>query len=159
MSAEDWRSSDTHPKHLQDFFMETEAVAVTMASLSAADWLRAQVTELEVGWGQVTSTLSGLQEQLQQRLLAAWPPATLLPHLQVWFRELETRLIREEETAAGAENAAQLAAAMQSCRVNSHHSAQRLIQDLSDADFSLSSGFSWVLHTQTCFAGVKGCGG
>lgn len=104
--------------------METEAVAVTMASLSAADWLRARVTELEVGRDQVTSGLSELQERLQQRLLAAWPPATLLPGLQLWFQQLETRLIREKESVAGAKNAAQLAGARQSCQVlSSSHRA------------------------------------
>lgn len=136
--------------------METEAVAVTIASLSAADWLRARVTELEMSWGQVTSALSGLQERLQQRLLEAWPPAALLPHLQVWFGEVETRLLREEKTLAGAENAAQLTAGLQSCRVYSHQSTKRLIQDLSDADFSLSSvAFPGFFTHKPVFQGLK----
>lgn len=136
--------------------METEAVAVTIASLSAADWLSARVTELEMGWGQVTSALSGLQERLQQRLLEAWPPAALLPHLQVWFREVETRLLRVEKTLAGAENAAQLTAGLQTCRVCSHQSAQRLIQDLSDADFSFSPVASPGFFThKPVFQGLK----
>lgn len=136
--------------------METEAIAVTIASLSAADWLRARVTELEMGWGQVTSALSGLQERLQQWLLEAWPPAALLPHLQVWFREVETRLLREEKSLAEAENVAQLTVGLQSCRVYSHQSAQRLIQDLSDADFSLSSvAFPGFFTHQLVFQGLK----
>lgn len=137
--------------------METEAVAVTIASLSSADWLRARVTELEMGWGQVTSALSRLQERLQQRLLLeAWPPAALLPRLQVWFREVETRLLHEEKNLAGAENAAQLTAGLQSCRVYSHQSAQRLIQDLSDADFSLSSvAFRGFFTHKPVFQGLK----
>lgn len=97
--------------------METEDVAVTMAPLSAADGLRARLSELEAGWGQVTSGLSSLQERLQRRLLAAWPPAKLPPVLQLWFQQLESRLIRQKENVAGAENAAQLAGALQSCRV------------------------------------------
>lgn len=90
-----------------------------MASLRAADWLRAQPAELEAGWRWVTSAMSRLQERLQQRLLAAWPPAELLPDLQVWFQELETRLTREKETISGAQNAAQLAGALQNCQVSS----------------------------------------
>lgn len=93
--------------------METEAVAVEMASLRAANWLGARLAELEVGWGQVTSALSHLQE----RLLAAWPPAKLLPNLQLWFQGLESRLSHEKETVARAKNAAQLAGALQTCQV------------------------------------------
>lgn len=92
--------------------METGAVAVEMASLRAADWLRAQVADLEVTWSQVTSALSQLQDQLQRCLLAAWPPVRLLQDLQIWFQEQEARLVREGETAAEAASAARL-----SCQV------------------------------------------
>lgn len=88
--------------------METGAVAVEMESLRAADWLRAQVAELEVAWSQVTSALSQLQDQLQRRLPEARPPVRLLQDLQVWFQEQEARLVRVGETAAEATSAARL---------------------------------------------------
>lgn len=97
--------------------MEAEAVAAKMASLRAADWLRAQVSELEVDWSRVTSALSKLQELLQRRLLDEWPPVKLLPGLQLWFQGLETRLIQEKETVCKAENAAQLANVLQKYQV------------------------------------------
>lgn len=101
----------------QDFFVEAEAVAVKMASLRAADWLRARVSELEVDWSRVNSALSKLQELLQQRLLDRWPPVRILPDLQAWFQGLETRLIHDKETPAEAENAARLVDVLQNYQV------------------------------------------
>lgn len=92
--------------------METEAVAVEIASLRAADWPGVPLAELEVGWGQVTSALSHLQERL-----LAWPSAKLLSDLQLWFQGLERRLSHEKETIARAKNAAQLAGALQTYQV------------------------------------------
>lgn len=77
--------------------MENEAVAVKMASLSAET-----PTEAEGAGGAAGGGLG---------------PAKLLPHLQVWFQEPETRLIHEKETVAGAQNASQLASALHNCQV------------------------------------------
>ncbi|XP_062267756.1 nesprin-1 isoform X1 [Platichthys flesus] len=83
---------------LLDFSMEVEAVSVRRTSvsrdatrllhLSEADCpgLRAQIAQLEVNWSQLTSDLCRIQEQLQQRLLAAWPPVELLSDLESWLK-------------------------------------------------------------------------
>ncbi|CAB1413948.1 unnamed protein product [Pleuronectes platessa] len=83
---------------LLDFSMEVEAVSVRRTSvsrdatrllhLSEADCpgLRAQIAQLEVNWSQLTSDLCRIQEQLQQRLLAAWPPVELLTDLESWLK-------------------------------------------------------------------------
>lgn len=118
--------------------MEADAVAVKMASLRAADWPRAQVSELEVDWSRVTSALSNLQEQLQRRLLDEWPPLQLLLGLQVWFQELETRLRHEKETVSKAENAAQLTDVLQNYQV-----------------FSAIPDLSQNLSPRTCSSGER----
>ncbi|XP_034436669.1 nesprin-1-like [Hippoglossus hippoglossus] len=83
---------------LLDVSMEVEAASVRRTSvsrdatrllhLSEADCpgLRAQIAQLEVNWSQLTSDLCRTQEQLQQRLLSAWPPVELLSDLESWLK-------------------------------------------------------------------------
>ncbi|XP_037606336.1 nesprin-2-like isoform X2 [Sebastes umbrosus] len=110
---------------LLDFSMEIEAMSVQRASVSReatqllhlreADCpeLRAQLAQLEVNWSQLTSDLSKIQERLQQRLLAAWPPEKLLSDLEDWLKKLEARLNREKETVLKAKDAAQITEILQ----------------------------------------------
>ncbi|KAM6906809.1 nesprin-2a [Lycodopsis pacificus] len=110
---------------LLDFSMETEAMSVQRASASReaakllhlreADCpgLRAQLAQLEGSWTQLTSDLSTIQERLQQRLLAAWPPVKLLSDLEDWLKKLEARLNQEKETVIKAKDAAQITEILQ----------------------------------------------
>ncbi|XP_010768612.1 nesprin-2-like, partial [Notothenia coriiceps] len=105
---------------LLDFSMEIEAVSVQRASaarranqllhLREADCpgLRAQLTQLEGSWSQLTSDLSKIQDRLQQRLLAAWPPVELLSDLEDRLKKLQAQTDQERETVAKAEDAAQI---------------------------------------------------
>ncbi|XP_070706002.1 nesprin-2a [Pempheris klunzingeri] len=105
---------------LLDFSMETEVMSVQRASVSReatqllhlkeADCpsLRAQLAQLEVSWSQLTSDLSRIQDQLQQRLLAAWPPVKLLSDLEDWLTKLEAQLSLEKETVLKAKDAAEI---------------------------------------------------
>lgn len=143
--------------------MEAEVVAAKMASLRAADWPGAQVSELEVDWSRVTSALSKLQQQLQRRLLDEWPPVQLLPGLQVWFRGLETRLVHQKETVSRAENAAQLTHVLQNYQVLSVTPDLSQNCGTSGTEWrpSVLSGFGvalfcWVLHIKAVCQGLKG---
>lgn len=150
--------------------MEADAVAGKMASLRAADWPRAQVSELEVDWSRVTSALSKLQEQLQRRLLDEWPPVKLVPGLQVWFQELETRLSREKETVSKAESAAQMTDVLQNYQVfsvipdlsqNLRPTTCSSVEHQRQSCPSLLSGFvvalfCCVLDIKAVFQGLKG---
>ncbi|TKS76359.1 Nesprin-2 KASH domain-containing protein 2 [Collichthys lucidus] len=118
----------THLIKLLDFSTETKAMSVKRASLSMvatrllhlrdADCpgLRAQLAQLEVDWSQLTSDLSKIQDRLQQRLLAAWPPVKLLSDLEDWLEKLETRLSLEKETFLKAKDAARMAEILQHCQ-------------------------------------------
>ncbi|KAK5852700.1 hypothetical protein PBY51_006550 [Eleginops maclovinus] len=113
---------------LLDFSMEMEAVSVQRASASReatqllhlreADCpgLRAQLTQLEGNWSQLTSDLSKIQERLQQRLLAAWPPVKLVSDLEEWLKKLQAQLDHERETVPRAEDAAQITKILQRYR-------------------------------------------
>ncbi|XP_044023969.1 nesprin-2 isoform X2 [Siniperca chuatsi] len=110
---------------LLDFSMKIEAMSVPRASVSReatqllhlkdADCpgLRAQLAQLEVNWSQLTSDLSKIQDRLQQRLLAAWPPVKLLSDLGDWLKKLEARLSREKETVLKAKDAAEITEILQ----------------------------------------------
>ncbi|XP_031717653.1 nesprin-2a isoform X2 [Anarrhichthys ocellatus] len=110
---------------LLDFSMETEAMSVQRASASReaakllhlreADCpgLRAQLAQLEGSWTQLTSDLSAIQDRLQERLLAAWPPVKLLSDLEDWLKKLEARLNQEKETVIKAKDAAQITGILQ----------------------------------------------
>ncbi|XP_035534355.1 nesprin-2 isoform X4 [Morone saxatilis] len=114
-----------HLIKLLDFSMETEAMSVQRASVSReaskllhlreADCpgLRAQLAQLEVSWLQLTSDLSTIQDRLQQRLLAVWPPVPLLSDLEDWLKKLEARLSLEKETVLKARDAAQITEILQ----------------------------------------------
>ncbi|XP_033991567.1 nesprin-2 isoform X3 [Trematomus bernacchii] len=113
---------------LLDFSMEIEAVSVQRASaarranqllhLREADCpgLRAQLTQLEGSWSQLTSDLSKIQDRLQQRLLAAWPPVELLSDLEDRLKKLQAQLDQERETVPMAEDAAQITKVLQHYR-------------------------------------------
>ncbi|XP_068433248.1 nesprin-2a [Clinocottus analis] len=110
---------------LLDFYVEIEAMSVQRASASReatkllhlreADCpgLRAQLTQQEGSWTRLTSDLSSVQDRLQQRLLAAWPPVKLLPDLEDWLKKLEARLNQEKETVLKAKDAAQITELLQ----------------------------------------------
>ncbi|KAF1376843.1 hypothetical protein PFLUV_G00215650 [Perca fluviatilis] len=110
---------------LLDFSMEIEAMSVQRASVSReaarllhlreADCpgLRAQLAQLDGNWSQLTSDLSKIQDLLQQRLLAAWPPVKLLSDLEDWLKKLEARLNQEKETVLEAKDADQITAILQ----------------------------------------------
>nr|XP_020459524.1 nesprin-1-like [Monopterus albus] len=110
---------------LLDFCMEVEAMSVQRASVSRTVTrliqlredhclgLRAQLAQLDVSWSQLTSDLSTIQDQLQQQLLAAWPPVQLLSDLEDWLKMLEGRLSQEKETVLKAKDAAQVIEALQ----------------------------------------------
>uniref|UniRef100_UPI0037E98A37 nesprin-2a n=1 Tax=Semicossyphus pulcher TaxID=241346 RepID=UPI0037E98A37 len=113
---------------LLDFSTEIESVSVKRASVSRdasqllhlreADCpgLRAQLTQLEVSWSQLTSDLSKIQDKLQQRLLAAWPPVQLLCELEDWLKKQEARLSQETERVRKAKDAAQITEILQHCK-------------------------------------------
>ncbi|XP_054474146.1 nesprin-2-like [Anoplopoma fimbria] len=110
---------------LLDFSMEIEAMSVQRASASReatkllhlreADCpgLRAQLAQLEGSWTQLTSDLSTIQDHLQQRLMAAWPPVKLLSDLEDWLKKLEARLNQEKESVIKAKDAAQITEILQ----------------------------------------------
>ncbi|XP_060907682.1 nesprin-2-like isoform X3 [Labrus mixtus] len=105
---------------LLDFSMEVESQSVQRASVSRdasqllhlreADCpgLRAQLSQLDSSWSQLTSDLSKIQERLQQRLLTVWPPLRLLCDLEDWLRKQEARLNRETDAVLKAEDAAHI---------------------------------------------------
>ncbi|XP_045916269.1 nesprin-2 isoform X3 [Micropterus dolomieu] len=110
---------------LLDFSMELKAMSKPRTSVSReatqvlrlreADCprLRAQLAKMEVNWSQLTSDLSKIQDQLQQRLLVAWPPVKLLSDLEDWLKKLEARLSQEKETVLKAKDAAQITEILQ----------------------------------------------
>lgn len=114
-----------HLIELLDFSMETESMSVKRESASRGasqllhltegdcPGLRAQLAQLEVDWGRLTSELSKTRERLQQRLLAAWPPGKLLSDLEDWLKKLETRLNQEKETVLKIKDAAQITESLQ----------------------------------------------
>ncbi|XP_042359998.1 LOW QUALITY PROTEIN: nesprin-1-like [Plectropomus leopardus] len=105
---------------LLDFSMETETMLVQKVSaareatqllhLREADCprLRAHLAQLEASWSQLTSDLSKIQDQLQQRLMTAWPPVKLLSDLEDWLKKTEARLNQEKEMILKAKDAAQI---------------------------------------------------
>ncbi|XP_073348713.1 LOW QUALITY PROTEIN: nesprin-2a [Pagrus major] len=137
-----------HLTKLLDFSMETEAISVKRASVSReatrllhlreADCprLRSQLTQLEVKWSRLTPDLTKIQEQLQQRLLAAWPPVTLLSDLEDWLKKLETRLSTEKEAALKAKDDAQIIKILQ----NYKESKAGLVNGQLLLDFLCQSG-------------------
>ncbi|XP_076613023.1 nesprin-2a [Chaetodon auriga] len=114
-----------HLIELLDFSMETESMSVKRESASRGasqllhlregdcPGLRAQLAQLEVDWSRLTSDLSKIQERLQQRLLAAWPPGKLLSDLEDWMKKLETRMNQEKETVLKVKDAAQITEGLQ----------------------------------------------
>ncbi|XP_054871829.1 nesprin-2 isoform X5 [Amphiprion ocellaris] len=105
---------------LLDFSIQVEAMSVLKESVSKdgtrllhlreADCpgLRTQLTQLEVSWNRLTSDQSKIQEQLQQRLLAAQPPVELLSDLEDRLKNMEAQLKQEKEGVLKATNAAQI---------------------------------------------------
>ncbi|XP_026174095.1 nesprin-2a isoform X2 [Mastacembelus armatus] len=118
----------SHLIKLLDLSMEVEAMSVQRASLSKAvtqlnhlreagcGGVRAQLTQLDDSWSQLSSDLSKIQDKLQQPLLAAWPPLELLSDLDDWSKKFETRLSQEKETALKAKDAAQITEVLQHCQ-------------------------------------------
>ncbi|XP_069017780.1 nesprin-2a isoform X4 [Embiotoca jacksoni] len=114
---------------LLDFSMEVEGMsplktsvvkdATRLLHLREADCpeLRTQLTQLENSWNQLTSDLSKTQDHLQQRLVAAQPPAELLPDLQDWLKKMEARLNQEKQRLLKATNAAQISEILQQHQV------------------------------------------
>ncbi|XP_041660769.1 nesprin-2 [Cheilinus undulatus] len=110
---------------LLDFFMEVESMSVKRASVSQdasqllqmreADCprLRAQLSQLDVNWSQLTTDQSKIHDRLQQHLLAVWPPLNLLCDLEDWLAKQEARLNQETEAVHKAENAAQISEILQ----------------------------------------------
>ncbi|XP_058468686.1 nesprin-2-like isoform X4 [Solea solea] len=104
---------------LLDFSMEVEAMSVQRAAVSteatqlihlreADSPVRAQVTQLEVDWSQLTCDLSKTQDQIHKRLLARWPPVELLSDLETWMKKLQASLSREKENHLKIKDAAQI---------------------------------------------------
>ncbi|XP_028252465.1 nesprin-2a isoform X3 [Parambassis ranga] len=110
---------------LLDFSMEMQAMSLKRASVSKdatrllylreADCpgLRAELTQLEVSWNQLTSDMSKIQDQLQQRLLAAHPPVELLSDLEDWLKKMDAQLNQEKETVFNAKDAAEISEILQ----------------------------------------------
>uniref|UniRef100_A0AAQ6IQR6 KASH domain-containing protein n=1 Tax=Anabas testudineus TaxID=64144 RepID=A0AAQ6IQR6_ANATE len=115
----------SHLIKLLDFSMDVEAMSAQKAAVSRdgtklihrreADCprLRAQLTQLDVSWSQLSSNLSKIQEQLQQRLLGCWPPVELLSDLEDWLQRLDARLNEVKETALKVKDAAHVADVLQ----------------------------------------------
>ncbi|XP_067338852.1 nesprin-2 isoform X4 [Channa argus] len=115
----------SHLIKLLDFSMEVEAMSVHRTSVSKEGTklihlreaecpkLRAQLAQLDISWNQLTSDLSKAQDQLQQQLLAVWPPLGVLSDLEDWLRKLETRLNKEKETVHMVKNAAHITEVLQ----------------------------------------------
>ncbi|XP_069371611.1 nesprin-2a isoform X5 [Paralichthys olivaceus] len=109
---------------LLDFSKEAEAMSVQRTSvsrdatrllhLSEADCpgLRAQIAQLEVNWSQFTSDLPRIQDQLQQLLLAAWPPVELLSDLESWLKKQDS-LNQENEKNLKVKDASQITEVLQ----------------------------------------------
>ncbi|XP_062293145.1 nesprin-2 isoform X5 [Scomber scombrus] len=110
---------------LLDFSIEMDSMSIQRTSVSKhATQLRhlreadcpklgAHLSQLEVNWLQLTSDLSKIQDQLQQKLLPAWPPVQLLSDLEDWLKKLEARLNREKEAVLKAKDAAQITESLQ----------------------------------------------
>ncbi|KAM9840411.1 nesprin-2-like [Aulostomus maculatus] len=114
---------------LLDFSIEMEAMSFQRASVSqyAAQLfhlreaecpsLRMHLAQLEVSWSKLTSNVTNVQDQLQQKLLLAWPPAKLLSHLEDWLKKtMEPQLNQEKETVLKAKNAAEITQTLQRYR-------------------------------------------
>ncbi|XP_029351666.1 nesprin-2a isoform X2 [Echeneis naucrates] len=121
----DWENFHNNVIKLLDFTMEVEAMSVqkTFAAKRATQLLhlreadcpglRAQMTQLQVSWSQLTSHLSKIQDQLHQRLLAEWPPVDLLSDVEEQLMKLDARLSQEKEGLLKAKDAAQIAEVLQ----------------------------------------------
>ncbi|XP_074540850.1 nesprin-2a [Halichoeres trimaculatus] len=114
---------------LLDFFKEVESKSAQKASVSQdashllhlreADCpgLRAQLSQLDVSWSQLTSDLSKTQDVLQQCLLEAWPPLKLLCDLDDWLQKQEAELNQETEAVLKAGDAAEIREILQHYQV------------------------------------------
>ncbi|KAM3861499.1 nesprin-2-like [Diretmus argenteus] len=152
---------------LLDFSMEVQARSVQKASVSRVGTLlrrlrdtdcpglRDQLDQLEISWSQITSDLAKTQDRLQQRLLAAWPPAELLCGLEDWVKKQEAELSRDRGTVLKANDAAQMTETLQ------HHQAlkagmasgQLLLDFLSQSGPAVRGADPQTLHSQrTVFA-------
>ncbi|XP_023808480.1 nesprin-2 isoform X4 [Oryzias latipes] len=103
---------------LLDFSMEMEAVSTLRASVSQdaghlkhADARRLHLNELEVGWSQMTSDLSMMQEHLLQ--LAVWPPLNLLSGMEDRRKSMEVQLHQKKERLHKTQNAAEVTEILQ----------------------------------------------
>ncbi|XP_037837524.1 nesprin-2 isoform X2 [Kryptolebias marmoratus] len=79
--------------------------------------LRTQLAQMEASCSQMTSDLSRIQDQLQQRLTAAAPPLKLLSELEDWLKRTEALLNQEKEQILKAKNAAEFAEILQKYQV------------------------------------------
>ncbi|KAM6915050.1 nesprin-2-like [Xenentodon cancila] len=114
---------------LLDFSMEMEARSVLRASVSQRATrllhlrevdcpdLRSKLNQLEVSWSQMTSDLSRIQEQLQQRPLAAQPPLKLLSELEDRREKMQVQLNQEKQKVVNAESAEHIAEILQQYQV------------------------------------------
>ncbi|XP_041832728.1 nesprin-2-like [Melanotaenia boesemani] len=114
---------------LLDFSMEVEAMSVLRTSVSKdatqlihlmeADCpgLRAQLTQLEVSWNQITFDLSKIQDHLQQGLQGVQQPLMQLSELEDWMKKIEARLSQEKEQVLKVKNATQITEILQNYQV------------------------------------------
>ncbi|XP_061843165.2 nesprin-2a isoform X2 [Nerophis lumbriciformis] len=94
---------------LLDFSREMEAASIHRESASReatrllrlketeCPRLRARLTKLEAGWCKLTAEVTNIQDQLQQKLLLAWPPLKLLSDLASWLKKAELQLNQHRE--------------------------------------------------------------
>nr|XP_057913540.1 nesprin-2 isoform X2 [Doryrhamphus excisus] len=75
--------------------------------------LRAQLTKLDVTWCKLTSDLSNIQDQLQQKLLLMWPPLKLLSDLVDWLKKVEFQLNQHREEVHQDKDAARITTTLQ----------------------------------------------
>ncbi|CAM9096806.1 unnamed protein product [Lampetra planeri] len=95
---------------LLDFTRDVETLSAQRSSVSRAaarllhlteaecPGLRAHLAEMEVNWSRLTSDLSKIQDQLQQKLLLSWPPLELLWDLEECVKEQEEQLKQDRES-------------------------------------------------------------
>ncbi|XP_034018265.1 nesprin-2 isoform X1 [Thalassophryne amazonica] len=110
----------SHLIKLLDFSAQVEAISVQRTSLSRdiasmhrlmgldGPVVQDELKQLEANWNQLTTDLSNIQDQLQQRLLSVWPPLEVLSDLQSWLKKLESRLNQETEMILKIKDAAQM---------------------------------------------------
>ncbi|XP_054618423.1 nesprin-2 isoform X2 [Dunckerocampus dactyliophorus] len=91
----------------------TEAARLLRLRETECPGLRTRVTKLEVTWCKLTSDLTNIQDQLQQKLLLMWPPLKLLSHLVDWLKKVEFQLNQHREEVHQDEDAAQIATTLQ----------------------------------------------